>query len=207
LISGRIFFLLQCCVCSTRPFRLSCANVFGQSVFESSPVTTDPLVRPTPQPEIARGNNGEPPAASSPEQPATGAAHPDQTLNTRPDQGSFWWRLITGYADDWKPLAAGPGASSSRTSAPAFRGDPAPVNGPPFPFSTWPIGGTVSIGQPWTQAGPLMTALWSGPHGDTWKNSKIQIYGWLNVGGKLQHFESWSESVGGEVRQFPHGLR
>ena len=52
-----------------------------------------------------------------------------------------------------------------------------------------------------------MTALWSGPHGDTWKKSKIQIYGWLNVGGKLQHFESWSESVGGEVRQFPHGLR
>jgi hypothetical protein len=30
-----------------------------------------------------------------------------------------------------------------------------------------------------------MTALWSGPHGDTWKKSKIQIYGGLNVGGNF----------------------
>ena len=103
-------------------------------------------------------------------------------LNTRPDQGSFFRRLFRTYADDWKPLAA---VAAAAAPAPAFRGDPAPVNGPPFPFSTWPIGGTVSIGQPWTQAGPLMTALWTGPDGDFWKKSKIQIYGWLNVGGNF----------------------
>jgi hypothetical protein len=27
-----------------------------------------------------------------------------------------------------------------------------------------------------------MQALWSGPHGDWWKKTKIQIYGWLNFG-------------------------
>ena len=40
----------------------------------------------------------------------------------------------------------------------------------------------MTIGQPFTQAGPLMEAIWSGPGGDAWKNSGIQIYGWLNGG-------------------------
>ena len=30
-----------------------------------------------------------------------------------------------------------------------------------------------------------MAALWEGPHGDAWKRSKIQIYGWLNVGANV----------------------
>ncbi len=96
-------------------------------------------------------------------------------------QGNFFKRLADAYKQDWKGTTpSGP--------APAFRGDPAPVNGPPFPFSTWPIGGTVTIGYPFTQSGPLMQALWSGDHGEWWKKSGIQIYGWLNFGG------NWSTS-------------
>jgi hypothetical protein len=30
-----------------------------------------------------------------------------------------------------------------------------------------------------------MQALWSGPHGEGWKESGVQIYGWLNVGGNV----------------------
>jgi hypothetical protein len=29
---------------------------------------------------------------------------------------------------------------------------------------------------------PLMNALYAGPHGEAWQNSKIQVYGWLNGG-------------------------
>lgn len=87
----------------------------------------------------------------------------------------FFRRLIKAYADDWK------GTSSSGTD-PVRRGTPAPVDGPPFPFSDWPYGGSVVIGAPWTQSSPLMQALWSGPHGDAWKKSSVQIYGWLNAG-------------------------
>jgi hypothetical protein len=46
----------------------------------------------------------------------------------------------------------------------------------------WPYGGSPTIGQPWTQAGPLMTAIWGGSNGDAWKRSGVQIYGWLNAG-------------------------
>jgi hypothetical protein len=90
--------------------------------------------------------------------------------------GNFVKRFLRAYADDWK------GSAASGAESPKYRGFPAPVDGPPFPFSVWPYGGSVVIGQPWTQAGPLMTAIWGGSNGDWWKRSGIQVYGWLNAG-------------------------
>ena len=90
--------------------------------------------------------------------------------------GNFFQRFVKAYADDWKQLP------SSDAAAPAFRSTPSPVEGPPFPFSDWPYGGSVVITKPWTQSSPLMQALWSGPGGEGWKRSGVQIYGWANVG-------------------------
>jgi hypothetical protein len=109
----------------------------------------------------------------------------------KPARGNFFLRLGRAYADDWK------GSSATESAAPKSRGYPAPVDGPPFPFSVWPYGGSVVIGQPWTQAGPLMTAIWGGAGGDSWKHSGIQIYGWLNAGANV------STSKGGGYSNFP----
>ena len=121
-----------------------------------------------------------------------------------PATQSFIKRLTQAYLLDWRGPAPVPtgtptksGPSAPATVAPAFRGYPAPVDGPPFPFSVWPYGGSVTIGYPWTQAGPLMTALWEGPHGEAWKKSGVQIYGWLNFGGNL------SSSSQGGYSNFP----
>jgi hypothetical protein len=103
----------------------------------------------------------------------------DLTLGELPKAG-FIKRFINAYRDDWKPSP-----DDGSTPAPAFRGYPGPVSGPPFPFAVWPYGGSVTIGQPWAQAGPLMTALWGGKNGDWWKKNKIQIYGWLNAGANV----------------------
>jgi hypothetical protein len=91
------------------------------------------------------------------------------------NQGNFFKRFVKAYANDWK-------GTSDPGPEPPRRGNPAPVDGPPFPFSDWPYGGSPVIGAPWTQSSPLMQALWSGPHGEFWKNSRIQIYGWLDGG-------------------------
>jgi hypothetical protein len=99
--------------------------------------------------------------------------------------GNFFHRFFKAYADDWK-------ASSASSDEPKYRGYPPPVSTPPFPFSIWPYGGSVTIGYPFTQAGPLMTAIWSGSHGDWWKKSGIQVYGWLNAG-----FNSSTSKQGG----------
>jgi hypothetical protein len=94
---------------------------------------------------------------------------------SRKSSGGFPKRLFQAYADDWRPASpSGP--------EPAYRGDPAPVTSPPWPFTVWPMGGTVNIGQPYVISTPVMTALYAGPNGDAWKRSRIQIYGWGNVG-------------------------
>jgi len=108
----------------------------------------------------------------------------------KPAKGGFVKRFVQAYADDWR-------GSAESGPAPKFRGYPGPVNGPPFPFSVWPYGGSVVIGQPFTQAGPLMTAIWGGKSGDWWKESGIQVYGWLNAG-----FNT-STSKGGGYSNFP----
>ena len=73
--------------------------------------------------------------------------------------GNFLERFAHAYWDDWND-------APTDSVEPPRRGFPAPVTSPPFPFSDWPYGGSVVIGKPWTQSGPLMQALWSGPHGE-----------------------------------------
>jgi hypothetical protein len=120
----------------------------------------------------------DPPADQTPASTQAPGANPAPPANSNIAlHGNFFERFFKAYYDDWNPPAG------SADQAPPFRGDPAPVDGPPFPFSVWPYGGSLVIGQPWTQSGPLMQAIWSGKHGDWWKHSGIQIYGWLNGGG------------------------
>ena len=88
---------------------------------------------------------------------------------------SFWQRFAQAYKDDWHP-------APSNDPPPAYRGYEAPESDPPYPFTTWPMGGTVVIGQPFVISTPLMTALYGGENGDAWKKSKIDIYGWVNTG-------------------------
>ena len=89
--------------------------------------------------------------------------------------GGFLKRFFDAYKDDWNGISLSP-------PSPAKRGYPSPLTSPPYPFSDWPYGGSVDIGAPWTQSFPFMEAIWSGRHGDAWKKSGIQIYGWLNFG-------------------------
>lgn len=105
-----------------------------------------------------------------------GASVPPPKGHQKTEQRGFVKRFFMAYANDWKSTAAG------NDPPPVRRWNAAPVDGPPFPFSDWPYGGSVVIGTPWIQSSPLMQALWSGPHGEAWKKSGVQIYGWLNVG-------------------------
>lgn len=118
-----------------------------------------------------------PPAASASERddPPSDTAPVVGNSSSAPTGRSFASRLFKAYHDDWfTEPTPGPDAP--------HRGYPAPVDGPPFPFSDWPYGGSPVIGAAWTQSAPLMQAIWSGPHGDAWKKSGVQIYGWFNGG-------------------------
>jgi opacity protein-like surface antigen len=58
----------------------------------------------------------------------------------------------------------------------------APLDSPPFPSGDWPLGGSQLIGVPDSSVGPLMKWLYDGPNGQAWKDSRIKIYGWGEIG-------------------------
>ncbi|HXP61524.1 MAG TPA: outer membrane beta-barrel protein, partial [Dongiaceae bacterium] len=73
------------------------------------------------------------------------------------------------------------------TNAPPSRriGAP-PFDSPPYPTGDWQLGGGPNVigdpgalrDSPW----PLMQAIYDGPHGKWWYDSRIQFYGWVTAG-------------------------
>ena len=105
----------------------------------------------------------------------------------------FWGRFVKAYYDDWHPAPSGGEPSK-------YRGYPPPESNPPYPFTVWPMGGTVWIGYNNATAYPLTTALQTGPHGDWWKKANIQMYGWADVG---MNFSTSTQQVGGKYANAP----
>jgi uncharacterized protein (DUF4415 family) len=96
----------------------------------------------------------------------------------------FWKRLDEAFLEQLGTPANIPGTPPSARRIP-----PAPFDSPPFPSGDWQIGGTAGtaiIGDPGELAPyPLMQAIYEGPGGQAWKDSKIQIYGWVNFSGNI----------------------
>jgi len=89
----------------------------------------------------------------------------------------FGQRLFDAFAKDVQSSAYQ--APAPDASPPQRRIPPAPFDSPPFPSGDWQIGGTPIIGDPGNVGPwPLMEAIYAGPHGDAWKKSRVQIYGW-----------------------------
>jgi hypothetical protein len=93
----------------------------------------------------------------------------------------FWKRFDEAMLEQLGTPANIPG-----TPPPARRIPPAPFDSPPFPAGDWQIGGSPVIGDPGELAPyPLMQAIYEGPGGQAWKDSKVQIYGWVNFSGNI----------------------
>src|SRR6478735_9229994 len=75
---------------------------------------------------------------------------------------------------------------------------PPPFDSPPFPSADWQINGTPIIGDPGQlYSYPLMQAIYEGPGGQMWKDSKIQIYGWVNFSGNISTSHPSNKSENG----------
>jgi putative OmpL-like beta-barrel porin-2 len=133
-----------------------------------------------PQPTAAAVGSGSiDPGGSSDQQIDSSTSTDGNSANssavaTAISKRAFFKNLIRAYADDWKGTSSG--------EEPKYRGYPAPVTNPPFPFAVWPIGGTVWIGYPNATSYPLTNAFYESKHGDWLKKANIQIYGWVDVG-------------------------
>jgi len=84
------------------------------------------------------------------------------------------------YSEPTPPAPGAPAPPSTR------RGLPAPFDSPPYPNGEWQIGGTEIIGDAnLTPDYPLMQALYQGPHGQAWSDTRIKFYGWEDISGNV----------------------
>jgi hypothetical protein len=80
---------------------------------------------------------------------------------------------------------------------------PPMVSSPPMPFGNVPLGGSENIGYENMYYGAFMDAVYCGPNGQAWKDTRVTTYGWLNVGGNLSTSKNNYNFVNGTGGNFP----
>lgn len=89
------------------------------------------------------------------------------------------------FASAYRAHLAWNGADPAEPAPVVVDGAPVPVSNPPWPYATWNLGGTNAIGVENLYASALMDALYCGPGGQSLKDSRFTVYGWLEAGGNL----------------------
>jgi hypothetical protein len=112
---------------------------------------------------------------------------------------SFSDRFVSTYKDYLKWDGDPEGGEQSWRQGYA----PPPESTPPMPFTGWPIGGTESIGYDNTYYGPLMDALYCGPNGKAWKDSRVTVYGWIEPGMNISSSHTGFNPKNGTGGNFP----
>jgi hypothetical protein len=115
----------------------------------------------------------------------------------------FWKRFDEAMLEQLGTPANVP-PSPDASPAPATRRiPPAPFDSPPFPNGDWQIGGSQIIGDPGELPPyPLMQAIYDGPGGQSVKESKVQMYGWVNISGNISTSHPSKTSENGNFRLF-----
>lgn len=98
----------------------------------------------------------------------------------------FWKRFDEAMLEQLGAPANVPPSPDAPPTPSTRRIPPAPFDSPPFPSGDWQIGGSQIIGDPGELPPyPLMQAIYDGPDGESVKESKVQMYGWVNVSGNI----------------------
>jgi hypothetical protein len=112
-----------------------------------------------------------------------------QTAGTTTNHDGFFTRFDKAMRDQLGQPAYTPPPTNAPPSK--RRGHDAPFDSPPYPNGEWQIGGTEIIGdENLTPDWPLMQALYEGPHGQAWKDSRIKFYGWEDFSGNYSSSSS-----------------
>ncbi len=116
----------------------------------------------------------------------------------KPDDGLLA-RFLGNFFNGSQDIPASPWPYTSGPPS-ELRKFPAPQNSPPFPYGEFQIGGTPTIGDRNEQTVyPLMKALFDGPDGKWWKDSRIFISGWIELGGNLSTSQNQPGATSGAL--------
>jgi hypothetical protein len=100
----------------------------------------------------------------------------------------FWKRFDQAELEQAGTASNPPPDTNAPPPTPRRIGDP-PFDAPPYPDGDWQIGGGPNvIGDPGALRDspfPLMQAIYDGPNGKAWYDSRVQLYGWWTVSGNV----------------------
>ncbi len=121
----------------------------------------------------------------------------------------FWTRLAQSYqrhlfTGDVPAATPDPNAPFDAEAA-GHRADlPAPpVSNPPWPYAVWNEGGTNLIGYENRYGNALTDAIYCGPHGKSWYDSRVTLYGWLQPGGNISTSNLGFNKITGTGGNYP----
>jgi hypothetical protein len=147
-------------------------------------------------------------ASSALAEDQTNAAPPGPDVTGRHAHENFWKRFGEAELEALSTAAYTPPPSvPAGSNAPAQnrRGHEPPFDAPPYPDGEWQLGGSEVIGdQNLTPDFPLMQAIYDGPHGQAWRDSKIKFYGWEDFSGNISSSgHSGVNTLTGQAANFP----
>jgi hypothetical protein len=129
---------------------------------------------------------------------ASAQQKPDDPAKSKSDDG-LMVRFLSNFFNGSQDIPDSPWPYNSGPPS-DLRKFPAPQNSPPFPYSEYQIGGTPIIGDRNEQTVyPLMKALHDGPDGQWWKDSRIFISGWVEIGGNLSTSQNQPGATSGAL--------
>jgi hypothetical protein len=139
-------------------------------------------------------------ASVAPADPVTNA--PPPPYGKRANEG-FFKRLDQAELEQAGTASNPPPDTNAPPSTPRRIGAP-PFDSPPYPDMDWQLGGGPNVigdpgalrDSPW----PLMQAIYDGPHGKAWYDSRIQLYGWWTVSGNISNDH---DSTRGSTPNYP----
>ena len=120
--------------------------------------------------------------APAPAAPSTPDPHgPVEGCGKGSEDQTFLHRLVASYQTHLAWNGGDPNAPPTNV----LGGSEVPESSPPWPYSTWNIGGTPAIGVENLYSSALMDALYCGKDGQELKDSRFTVYGWLEPGANL----------------------
>ena len=111
----------------------------------------------------------------------------------------FWTRLADSYASHLSWNGSDPTAPPTKVVG----GAEIPESNPPWPYSTWNIGGSEAIGVENMYSSALMDAFYCDRGGQRLKDSRFTIYGWIEPGGNISTSHSKFNYATGTGGNYP----
>lgn len=173
---------------------MACACTVASATVMHSPLRADtgdsgaPNPKPNPPQKQSNGDKdaAHKPADTKSSKTVQTPTPPEPKTGKKANEG-FFQRLNEAFSEQMAtPVYTPPKPGDP---PPQRRGLPPPFDGPPYPNGEWQIGGVPTIiGDPGALRDspyPLMQAIYDGPNGSWWYESRIQIYGWEDISGNL----------------------